>query len=112
MARNSNILLCSSAEVNISDLEPSFDMKEDDLLPSLEKASVETARSVPDIDLSSSLGVTDWETLYKSVSNDLEALSTPAVACTPTCNSYLSAFTFTYPEFDLLSEATDSRKGA
>ncbi|KAL4613168.1 proto-oncogene c-Fos-like [Arapaima gigas] len=111
---NSNILLCSSAEVSICDLEPSFDMKEeplDDLLPSLEKTSAETARSVPDIDLSSSLGVTDWETLYKSVSSDLEALSTPAVACTPTCTSYLSTFAFTYPEFDLLSEGTDHHKG-
>ncbi|XP_048830571.1 protein c-Fos-like isoform X2 [Brienomyrus brachyistius] len=110
---NSNILLCSSADVNINDLEPSLDMKEeplDDLLPSLEKTSIETARSVPDIDLSSSLGVTDWETLYKSVSSDLEALSTPVVTCTPTCTSYLSTFAFTYPEFDLLNEGVASPK--
>ncbi|XP_023684007.1 protein c-Fos-like isoform X2 [Paramormyrops kingsleyae] len=110
---NSNILLCSSADVNINDLEPSLDMKEeplDDLLPSLEKTSIETARSVPDIDLSSSLGVTDWETLYKSVSSDLEALSTPVVTCTPTCTNYLSTFAFTYPEFDLLNEGVASPK--
>ncbi|KTG03231.1 hypothetical protein cypCar_00040993 [Cyprinus carpio] len=30
----------------------------------------------PDIDLTGSLGITDWETLYKSVVNDLEPLST------------------------------------
>ncbi|CAB1335188.1 unnamed protein product [Coregonus sp. 'balchen'] len=113
---NSNILLCASAEVNICDLEPSLDMKEgllDNLLPSMEeKVPTETARSVPDIDLSGSLGVTDWETLYKSVSNDLEPLSTPVVTSTPTCSSYLSIFTFSCPELDSLGEGFDGRKSA
>ncbi|KAI1895508.1 hypothetical protein AGOR_G00106980 [Albula goreensis] len=111
---NSNILLCSSAEVNICDLEPSLDVKEEpleDLLPGMEKNTLETARSVPDIDLSSSLGVTDWETLYKSVASDLEPLTTPTVTSTPTCTSYLSAFSFTYPELDSLAEGVESRKG-
>ncbi|XP_064184283.1 protein c-Fos-like [Anguilla rostrata] len=111
---NSNILLCSSAEVNVCELEPSLDLKEEpleDLLPGMEKSSLETARSVPDIDLSSSFGVTDWETLYKSVSSDLEPLSTPIVTSTPTCTSYLSAFAFTYPELDSLADGVDSRKG-
>uniref|UniRef100_A0A673XBT9 V-fos FBJ murine osteosarcoma viral oncogene homolog Aa n=1 Tax=Salmo trutta TaxID=8032 RepID=A0A673XBT9_SALTR len=111
---NSNILLCASAEVNICDLEPSLDMKEgllDNLLPSMEeKVPTETARSVPDIDLSGSLGVTDWETLYKSVSNDLEPLSTPVVTSTPTCSSYLTIFTFSCPELDSLGEGFDGRK--
>ncbi|CDQ68004.1 proto-oncogene c-Fos isoform X1 [Oncorhynchus mykiss] len=111
---NSNILLCASAEVNICDLEPSLDMKEgllDNLLPSMEeKVPTETARSVPDIDLSGSLGVTDWETLYKSVSNDLEPLSTPVVTSTPTCSSYLTIFTFSCPELDSFGEGFDGRK--
>ncbi|XP_061749707.1 protein c-Fos [Nerophis ophidion] len=112
---NSDILLCASAEIHICDLEPSLDMKEGlmhNLLPTLEdKPPTETARSVPDIDLSSSLGVSDWETLYKSVSNDLEPLSTPVVTSTPTCSSYLSVFTFACPELDLLTEGLDSHKG-
>uniref|UniRef100_A0A673BIX7 V-fos FBJ murine osteosarcoma viral oncogene homolog Aa n=1 Tax=Sphaeramia orbicularis TaxID=375764 RepID=A0A673BIX7_9TELE len=112
---NSNILLCASAEINICDLEPSLDIKEgllDTMLPGLEeKTPMETARSVPDIDLSSSLGVSDWETLYKSVSSDLEPLSTPVVTSTPTCSSYLSVFTFACPELDSLTEELDSHKG-
>ncbi|XP_041702906.1 proto-oncogene c-Fos-like isoform X1 [Coregonus clupeaformis] len=111
---NSNILLCASVEVNIYDLEPSLDMKEgllDNLLPSMEEeVPTETARSVPDIDLSGSLGVTDWETLYKSVSNELEPLSTPVVTSTPTCSSYLSVFTFSCPELDHLGVGFDGRK--
>ncbi|KAF7670256.1 hypothetical protein LDENG_00043290 [Lucifuga dentata] len=113
---NSNILLCASAEINICDLEPSLDIKEgllDNMFPSLEeKTPMETARSVPDIDLSSSLGVSDWETLYKSVScSDLEPLSTPVVTSTPTCSSYLSVFTFACPELDSLTEGLDGHKG-
>lgn len=112
---NSNILLCASAEINICDLEPSLDIKDgllDNMLPSLEeKTSSETARSVPDIDLSNSLGVSDWETLYKSVSSDLEPLSTPVVTSTPTCSSYLSVFTFACPELDSLAEGLDHLKG-
>ncbi|XP_077394155.1 protein c-Fos isoform X2 [Festucalex cinctus] len=112
---NSNILLCASAEINICDLEPSLDIKAgllDAMLPALEdKPPAETARSVPDIDLSGSLGVSDWETLYKTVSSDLEPLSTPVVTSTPTCSSYLSVFTFSCPELDLLTEGLDSHKG-
>ncbi|XP_028293338.1 proto-oncogene c-Fos isoform X2 [Gouania willdenowi] len=112
---NSNILLCATAEINICDLEPSLDMKEgllDNMLPCLEeKTPSETTRSVPDIDLSSSLGVSDWETLYKSVSSDLEPLSTPVVTSTPTCSSCMSVFTFSCPELDSLTEDLDNHKG-
>lgn len=112
---NSNILLCASADINLCDLEPTLDIKEgllENILPSLEeKTPMETARSVPDIDLSCSLGVSDWETLYKSVSSDLEPLSTPVVTSTPTCSSYLSVFTFACPELDSLAEEMDSHKG-
>lgn len=112
---NSNILLCASADVNLCDLEPTLDIKEgslESMLPSMEeKSPMETARSVPDIDLSCSLGVSDWETLYKSVSSDLEPLSTPVVTSTPTCSSYLSVFTFTCSELDSLAEELDGHKG-
>uniref|UniRef100_A0A9J7WXT4 V-fos FBJ murine osteosarcoma viral oncogene homolog Aa n=2 Tax=Cyprinus carpio TaxID=7962 RepID=A0A9J7WXT4_CYPCA len=105
---NSNILLCSSAEVSLCDLEPSLDVK-DELL---DRISAETARSVPDIDLTGSLGITDWETLYKSVVNDLEPLSTPVVSTsTPTCSNYLSVFTFACPELDSLAEGLEGCKG-
>ncbi|XP_026879521.1 proto-oncogene c-Fos [Electrophorus electricus] len=114
---NSNILLCSSAEVSLCDLEPSLDVKEE-LLENIlgtvdeDRISVETARSVPDIDLTGSLGFTDWETLYKSVANDLEPLSTPVVSTsTPTCSNYLSVFTFACPELDSLAEELDGCKG-
>ncbi|XP_072546403.1 protein c-Fos [Salminus brasiliensis] len=114
---NSNILLCSSAEVSLCDLEPSLDVKEElleNILGTVEedRISVETARSVPDIDLTGSLGFTDWETLYKSVANDLEPLSTPVVnTSTPTCSNYLSVFTFACPELDSLAEELDGCKG-
>ncbi|KAL6105734.1 uncharacterized protein ACO6RY_07191 [Pungitius sinensis] len=112
---NSDIFLCASAEINIYDLEPSLDVKEGPLggmSPGPEERTpMETARSVPDIDLSGSLGVSDWETLYKSVSGDLEPLSTPVVTSTPTCSSYLSVFTFACPELDCLTEGLDGHKG-
>ncbi|XP_055029216.2 protein c-Fos [Misgurnus anguillicaudatus] len=110
---NSNILLCSSAEVSLCDLEPSLDINDDLLATGYEdRVSAEAARSVPDIDLTGSLGITDWETLYKSVANDLEPLSTPVVnTSTPTCSNYLSVFTFACPELDSLSEGLDACKG-
>ncbi|XP_051579218.1 protein c-Fos-like [Myxocyprinus asiaticus] len=110
---NSNLLLCSSAEVSLCDLEPSLDIR-DELFATVDEdhVCVETARSVPDIDLTGSLGITDWETLYKSVANDLEPLSTPVVSTsTPTCSNYLSIFTFTCPELDSLAEGLDGCKG-
>ncbi|KAL4618116.1 proto-oncogene c-Fos-like [Arapaima gigas] len=111
---NSNILLCSSAEENMGDFESTLGLKEeplDNMLSGMDKTATDTAHSVPDIDLSGSLGVSDWETLYKSVSNDLELLSTPIVTTTPSCNSYLSSFSFTYPEFDPLADAEDNYTG-
>ncbi|TSM77366.1 Proto-oncogene c-Fos [Bagarius yarrelli] len=113
---NSNILLCSSAEVSLCDLEPSLAVKEElleNILSSVDgdRISLEKARSVPDIDLNGSLGFTDFETLYKSVASDLEPLSTPVVsASTPTCSNYLSIFTFACPELDCLTEELDGCK--
>ncbi|XP_029454262.1 proto-oncogene c-Fos [Rhinatrema bivittatum] len=74
---------------------------DDFLLPLLRSSTAETARSVPDVDLSSSLCPTDWEPLYSSLGAELEPLSTPVVTCTPACTTYTSSFVFTYPDSDL-----------
>lgn len=84
----------SSSTVRISDLEPTLE----ESLELLAKAELETARSVPDVDLSSSLYAQDWEPLYTPANNDLEPLCTPVVTCTPACTTYTSSFMFTYPE--------------
>ncbi|XP_048841174.1 protein c-Fos-like [Brienomyrus brachyistius] len=110
---NLNILLCSSTRDNINELENTLGLKEepfDDVISEMDKVSLDTTRSVPDIDLSSSLGVMDWETLYKSVSSDNDPLSTPVVTVTPGCSSFLSAFTFTPPEFDSLVNGDENHK--
>ncbi|XP_030070113.1 protein c-Fos [Microcaecilia unicolor] len=69
----------------------------DDLLPLLRPSTGATARSVPDVDLSSSFCAVEWEPLY-SLGADLEPLSTPVVTCTPACTTYTSSFVFTYPD--------------
>ncbi|XP_056150377.1 v-fos FBJ murine osteosarcoma viral oncogene homolog Ab [Lampris incognitus] len=81
-------------DLDTSALEESLDL--------LAKTEMETARSVPEVDLSSSLYTTqDWEPLYTSAgNNDFESLCTPVVTCTPSCGTYTSSFVFTYPESD------------
>lgn len=107
---NSNILLCSSAEEEALEDLKGDDL--DDLVPSLEMAvTTETAASVPDIDLSGPFGLSDWETLYKSVANDLESLSTPVMSSSPTCSNYRTVFSFNYSEIDSLAEGCESLKG-
>lgn len=88
-----------SSTVKISDLEPSLE----ESLELLAKAEMETARSVPDVDLSSSLYTQDWEPLYMPANNDLEPLCTPVVTCTPACTTYTSSLMFTYPENDVFT---------
>ncbi len=88
-----------SSTVKISDLEPSLE----ESLELLAKAEMETARSVPDVDLSSSLYSQDWEPLYMPANNDLESLCTPVVTCTPACTTYTSSLMFTYPENDVFT---------
>ncbi|KAG7260601.1 hypothetical protein CRUP_013213 [Coryphaenoides rupestris] len=90
-----------------------------DLLATTE---MEVARSVPEVELSSSLYAQDWEPLYTpaginnnnnnnnsnsssnnvntSCSMDFEPLCTPVVTCTPSCTTFTSSFVFTYPEDD------------
>ncbi|XP_018550004.1 protein c-Fos [Lates calcarifer] len=108
---NSNILLCSSAEEEALEDLKGDDL--DDLVPSLEMAvTSETAASVPDIDLSGPFCLSDWETLYKSVANDLESLNTPVMSSSPTCSNYRTVFSFNYSEIDSLAEGCESLKGS
>ncbi|XP_053544972.1 protein c-Fos [Bombina bombina] len=71
---------------------------DDFLFSSPHPGSSDAARSVPDVDLTSSLYNSDWEPLYNTVSADMEPLCTPVVTCTPTCTTYTTSFVFTYPE--------------
>lgn len=107
---NSNILLCSSAEEEVLEDLKGDDL--DDLVPSLEMAvTSEMPASVPDIDLSSPFCLSDWETLYKSVANDLESLSTPDMSSSPACSNYRTVFSFNYSEIDSLTEGCEGLKG-
>uniref|UniRef100_A0A8C6WEU8 Protein c-Fos n=1 Tax=Neogobius melanostomus TaxID=47308 RepID=A0A8C6WEU8_9GOBI len=92
----------SSSTVKMTDLENSVLEESLDLLA---KTEMETARSVPEVDLSSSLYTTqDWEALHTSTSNnDFEPLCTPVVTCTPANTTYTSSFVFTFPEADAFS---------
>ncbi|CAN9507375.1 unnamed protein product [Ophioblennius macclurei] len=113
----------SGSAVKMSDLEASVLEESLDLLT---KAEMESARSVPEVDLSSSLYATqDWEPLHAANTNatttintnnaitttaaaaanslcggDFEPLCTPVVTCTPACTTYTSSFVFTFPEAD------------
>ncbi|KAM6992065.1 protein c-Fos [Tautogolabrus adspersus] len=108
---NSNILLCSSAEEEALEDLQGDDL--DDLVPSLEmEVTSEMAASVPDIDMSSPFCLSDWETLYKSVANDLESLNTPVMSSSPTCSNYRTVFSFNFSEIDSLSEGFDGLKGS
>lgn len=87
----------TATSVKLSDLESTLEASFD----LFNKSEMDTARSVPDIDLSNSLyAAQDWEPLYTSANLDLEPLCTPVVTCTPTCTSYTSSFVFSYPESD------------
>ncbi|XP_045916362.1 v-fos FBJ murine osteosarcoma viral oncogene homolog Ab [Micropterus dolomieu] len=87
----------SSSTVKMTDLDASVLEESLDLLA---KTEMETARSVPEVDLSNSLYTTqDWEALHTSANNnDFEPLCTPVVTCTPACTTLTSSFVFTFPE--------------
>lgn len=108
---NSDILLCSSAEDN--DMEDLKGEDLDDLVPSLEMAGTsELAAPVPDIDLDGPFCFSDWETLYKSVANDLDSLCAPVMSSSPSCSNYRTVFSFNYSEIDSLAEGYESLKGS
>lgn len=73
----------------------------EDSLDMLAKSELETVRSVPDMELPGALYTQDWEPLYTSAGNELEPLCTPVVTCTPSCTTYTSSFSFTYPESEV-----------
>ncbi|KAM9339336.1 v-fos FBJ murine osteosarcoma viral oncogene homolog Ab [Symphorus nematophorus] len=88
----------SNSTVKMTDLDASVLEESLDLLA---KTEMETARSVPEVDLSSSLYTTqDWEALHATAANtnDYEPLCTPVVTCTPACTTFTSSFVFTFPE--------------
>lgn len=108
---NCNILLCSSADDNDLEVLKGDDL--DDLVPSLEMTvTSELAAPVPDIDLDGPFCFSDWETLYKSVENDLDSLSTPVMSSSPSCSNYRTVFSFNYSEIDSLAEGYASLKGS
>lgn len=92
----------SDSTVKLSDLDASV---LEESLGLLVKTEMETARSVPEVDLSNSLYTTqDWEPLHASASNaDFEPLCTPVVTCTPSCTTFTSTFAFTFPEAETLA---------
>ncbi|KAM6991948.1 v-fos FBJ murine osteosarcoma viral oncogene homolog Ab [Tautogolabrus adspersus] len=87
----------SGSSVKMTDLDSSVLEESLDLLA---KTELETARSVPEVDLSNSLYTAqDWEPLHASANtNDFEPLCTPVVTCTPACTTFTSSFVFTFPE--------------
>ncbi|XP_038818449.1 v-fos FBJ murine osteosarcoma viral oncogene homolog Ab [Salvelinus namaycush] len=89
----------STASISVSDVKMAdLDTACLESLSLLAKTEMETARSVPEVDLASSLYTQDWEPLYSTANNDFEPLCTPVVTCTPSCTTYKSSFVFTYPE--------------
>ncbi|XP_077319765.1 protein c-Fos [Lithobates pipiens] len=92
----------SIPEKETSQLQVSLGLKseplDDFLFGTPSTGSSEAARSVPDVDLTSTLYTSEWEPLYNTLSVDMEPLCTPVVTCTPTCTTYTTSFVFTYPE--------------
>uniref|UniRef100_UPI0037E88E0D protein c-Fos-like n=1 Tax=Semicossyphus pulcher TaxID=241346 RepID=UPI0037E88E0D len=87
----------SNSSMKMTDLDSSVLEESLDLLA---KTEMETARSVPEVDLAKSLYATqDWEPLHATAnSNDFEPLCTPVVTCTPAGTTFTSSFVFTFPE--------------
>lgn len=105
---------------NINNMELKAEPFDDFLFPASSRPNgSETARSVPDMDLSGSFYAADWEPLHGGslgmgpMVTELEPLCTPVVTCTPSCTTYTSSFVFTYPEADSFpSCAAAHRKGS
>lgn len=98
---SSSSSILSTATVSGSSVMTDLDsLVLEESLDLLTKTEMETARSVPEVDLSNSLYTTrDWEPLHTSGSNgDLEPLCTPVVTCTPVCTTFTSSFVFSFPE--------------
>ncbi|KAL0165124.1 hypothetical protein M9458_040877, partial [Cirrhinus mrigala] len=86
---DSDVLLCSSAELGGTEAEPYIDMRDvsmEDISDVIDSGD-DMDLLVPDIDLTSSLGLSEWETLY-ILSARLHAA--PPVAATAPCPSSTS----------------------
>ncbi|XP_036438383.1 proto-oncogene c-Fos isoform X2 [Colossoma macropomum] len=109
ISEDSDVLLCSSAA-----LEPYIDVKDvpmDDLGSKVgEDDDDDMDLLVPDIDLSASLGLTEWETLYMTMGGSLDPLSTPTLS--PACGTSVSSAVpvFDFPNLD--SEGSEGKAGA
>ncbi|XP_040268144.1 proto-oncogene c-Fos [Bufo bufo] len=92
------------SQSSVPEKEIPLDLKseplDDFLFSSPGAGASDAARSVPDVDLSSTLYSSDWEPLYSTLSAEVEPLCTPVVTCTPTCTTYTTSFVFTYPDSD------------
>ncbi|KAL0967074.1 hypothetical protein UPYG_G00247480 [Umbra pygmaea] len=101
---SSSPLLSCASDIKMADLDSAC---LEESLAMLAKTEVGAARSVPDVDLSSSsLYTQDWEPLYSTANNDFEPLCTPVVTCTPACTTYTSSFVFTYPDTEAFPTCT------
>ncbi|XP_050995156.1 LOW QUALITY PROTEIN: protein c-Fos [Labeo rohita] len=98
---DSDVLLCSSAELGGAEVEPYIDMRDvsmEDISDVIDSGD-DMDLLVPDIDLTSSLGLSEWETLYMSMGGGLEPLSSPT--CSPTCNSNSAVPVFNFNSADV-----------
>ncbi|XP_058611030.1 protein c-Fos isoform X3 [Onychostoma macrolepis] len=105
---DSDVLLCSSAELGAAEVEPYIDMRDvsmEDISEVIDSGD-DMDLLVPDIDLTSSLGLSEWETLYMSMGGGLEPLSSPT--CSPTCSSTDAVPVFSFSNADV--EKHDSGK--
>ncbi|KAI7800219.1 protein c-Fos [Triplophysa rosa] len=84
---DSDVLLCSSAELGAVEVEPYIDMRDVSMedISDVIDSSDDMDLLVPDIDLTSSLGLSEWETLYMSMGGGLEPIT--SLTCSPTCSS-------------------------
>ncbi|CAM4687738.1 unnamed protein product [Leuciscus chuanchicus] len=97
---DSDVLLCSSAELGAAEVEPYIDMRDVSMedISNVMDSGDDMDLLVPDIDLTSSLGLSEWETLYMSMGGGLEPLSSPT--CSPTCSSNNAVPVFSFNDAD------------
>lgn len=98
---DSDVLLCSSAELGAVEVEPYIDMRDVSMedISDVIDSSDDMDLLVPDIDLTSSLGLSEWETLYMSMGGGLEPITSPT--CSPTCSGSNVVPVFSFNSADL-----------
>ncbi|XP_065112448.1 protein c-Fos isoform X2 [Paramisgurnus dabryanus] len=103
---DSDVLLCSSAELGAVEVEPYIDMRDVSMedISDVIDSSDDMDLLVPDIDLTSSLGLSEWETLYMSMGGGLEPITSPT--CSPTCSGSNVVPVFSFNSADLEKQET------